>query len=209
VDNLPEPTDAQPDASDQDAHSSWRTWARRVGNAAIGAVVLLIGGAALYGLDFLSFHQPSAQAERARTTITTSTPPSRPEKVDILINRPEDTSVPRCVLVSGTATVPDGLTIWVAQHGRGDANYFDFTKVTFDPSRPDRWQVKLVLGGEDDTSKEFVVYAFALDAEATRVLEGIGTEPKGSFFYLSHLPVPQGQVESESFLRNDHDTVTC
>jgi hypothetical protein len=132
---------------------------------------------------------------------------------------PPNGHVPYCATVHGTATMPNGepvpkhLTVWAAQHVSGESEYFDLTKVTQDADHPERWHVQFTLGDPDQIKKEFVVYAFALGAEATELLERIETaadpEDAYSYFFLKgSLPVQDG-VKGERFQRIDHDTKPC
>jgi hypothetical protein len=189
----------------------------RLRDALIGAAVALILGTAsglgAYFNDFLSFHKPSAEAERrATSTMATTTPVPHPVRVAIT---EADGPVPRCVTVTGTATPSGKATIWLAENAPEDKDYFgELTKATADPSRPGGWRARLTLGVGNEINKQFIVYAFPLDAESTSLLDHIKTsavqEGVDSYHFLNQLP--KG-FDSKRIQRNDGnnkaDIVPC
>jgi len=207
-------SDATTDASDQSPQPP----SNKLRNALITAVVLLILGTstAVVGFitDYLNFHKPSAEAERKRTTPTTATTTPLLQVVRVAITEP-DGSVPRCATVMGTANPSGKATIWVAENAPEDKNYYgDLTRAIPDPSRPGGWRAKLTLGVDNETNKQFVVYAFALGDESTWLLDHIDTAAAQndmySYYFLRQLPP---RFDSKRFQRNDGrnkgDTAAC
>jgi hypothetical protein len=207
------PSNVSTDASDKSPQSP----KIRLRDALIGAAIALIlgtaGGFGAYINDFLSFHKPSAEAERRATSTTATTTPA-PQPVHVAITE-ADGPVPRCVTVTGTATPSGKATIWLAENAPEDKDYYgELTKATADPLRPGGWRARLTLGVDSEINKQFIVYAFALDDESTSVLDHIKTsavqEGIDSYHFLDQLPK---RFDSKRFQRNDGhnkaDTAPC
>jgi hypothetical protein len=184
----------------------------------VTALVALITGTAgtfaAWISDWVSFHKPSAQAERASTTTATAaTTTTVPKAVQITINQPNG-PVRRCAIITGTATPSGKASIWLAENAAEDHDYYgEVTKAVPDPSRPDGWRATLQVGHETETGKQFTVYAFLLDDEATWVLEHLRTAAERdvfSFYYLNQLPAPFASVPVQrNDGRNEGDTAAC
>ena len=115
--------------------------------------------------------------------------------------------IQRCLTLTGTATAPKGYTVWIAQHGASESAFYNLTEVT--PTASNGWTVTMNVGTARDTNDNFVLYAFALDLEATQVLSAIESSPVQAFYYLKSLPAQAGEHASVTVLRNDSSVTPC
>lgn len=182
-------TNADPNAappSTDGAQSTDSSWKGRVRDAAIGALVLLIGAVAAYVLDFVSFHKPSAEHARAVATTTTSVTAgagaataAASVRLDI---RPPGGPVDQCAFIEGTGSAPPGMGIWVAEHAVGDQGFYGLAQVEVEA--PDQWHVNIDLGPSGTT---FEVFALVLGPEATLLLNNLDVDGDG-VPYFKNLP---------------------
>jgi hypothetical protein len=128
------------------------------------------------------------------------------EPVSLAISPPVNGSVPRCTTITGSMSLPSGSTVWLAQQGAGQPNYYNLTKATGSSSG---WTATMTIGTAADTGKPFTIYAFAANQQATSVLNSIvaGGSSK-PFYYLSSLP-SQITAKPINVVRNETDTTAC
>jgi hypothetical protein len=132
--------------------------------------------------------------------------PNSSSKYGIFITPPNG-AIPRCATITGHATIPSGDSLWLAQHGVSDQAYYSFEKV--DIGAGGSWHATLNVGNAKDINRNFTVFAFALDDEASEVLTNTLTSPAGSFFYLKDLPQQITQQASRGMARGVSGTTAC
>lgn len=123
----------------------------------------------------------------------------------ISISPPSSGSIPRCATISGTAWIPSGDTLWVAQQGAGEILYYNLTEASF--VRPGVWRVTMTVGRANDINQAFTIYAFALDSQATEMLDSMKMWPSGSFYALTSLP--HGALETHQTMQRDMSMAAC
>jgi hypothetical protein len=160
----------------------------------VTSIVLVVLTLGLVVLTTLLLEQKAVPASvpTVRPTINIAAPPE---------------PIQRCLTLSGTATVPKGYTVWMAQHGASESAFYNLAEVT--PTAGNGWTVTMNVGTAQDTNDNFVLYAFALDPEATQVLTAIETSPVQAFYYLKSLPTQAGEHASVAVERNDSSIAPC
>jgi hypothetical protein len=185
------PFEKLPPSLDSGGRSRSRVNWDRVGP--ITSIVLVLLTVGLVVLTTLLLEQAtSAPVSTARPTINIAAPPE---------------PIQRCLNLTGTATVPKGYTVWIAQHAVSESAFYNLTEVT--PTSGNGWTVTMNVGSAHDTNDNFVLYAFALDSEATQVVSAIETSPTQAFYYLKSLPSQVGQHASVAVVRNSRSIASC
>jgi hypothetical protein len=128
----------------------------------------------------------------------------------IEITPPAAGTIPRCATIYGTATVSADETVWVAQRGQDDSSYYNLDKVIIGPG-PHRWSITMTVGRAGSVDQVFKIYAFALDDQATQLLDDIETYPPSpkSYFYLRLLPRQARNIATLTVPRDSHSTKGC
>ena len=104
------------------------------------------------------------------------------QPVKLTINAPSNGSIPRCATITGGMSLPTGYSVWVAQQGSGQPNYYNLTKAT---PVSGGWSATMTVGTAADRAKPFTIYAFAVNDQVSQLLSNIVTGPAKSFYYLS------------------------
>lgn len=157
--------------------------------AAVGAIAAVLGAAiALLGVAAANhwwlFKQPVA----------------------LSISTPASGSIPRCTTISGGMSLPAGSSVWLAQQGSGQPNFYNLTKAT--PSGSG-WTATMTIGTAADIGKPFTIYAFITNDQISSVLSGVLAGPSASsFYYLTALP-PLTAVRSINVVRDETETAAC
>lgn len=153
----------------------WRDGLRGSVVGAVSVILLAIAGAIA---GWVNLHW----GESARATGVSTTAANTTATIQISIDPPTG-SVPLCVHVTGTATMPPGTTVWLLQQPAGDSNYYGLAEANLDPSHPGVWSKTVGLGRPGDVpagqSKTFTIYAFAVDRQTTRLLESFQLDSGG------------------------------
>jgi hypothetical protein len=127
-----------------------------------------------------------------------------PNSIEI---QPPSGDIPRCATITGTATLPPGYTVWLAQNGAGEKSIYNLYQATFGGTHSS-WSATMTVGPASATGKAFTIYAFALDSQTSQVISSMETSPSKSFFYLTG--VPQDVIwDSQLVTRNTQDTQPC
>jgi len=127
------------------------------------------------------------------------------QPTSLTIDAPSNGSIPRCATITGSMSLPSGYSVWVAQQGSGQPNYYNLTKAT---AASGGWSATMTVGTAADRGKPFTIYVFATNDQINGLLGSILTGPPKSFYYLSSLP-QQVIEKSENVVRNGADTAAC
>jgi hypothetical protein len=103
----------------------------------------------------------------------------------LTINPPSNGSIPRSATITGSMSLPTGYSVWVAQQGSGEANYYNLTKAA---PVSGGWSVTMTVGTAADKGRPFTIYAFAVNDQTSGFISNILTNPLKSFFCLRSLP---------------------
>jgi len=132
--------------------------------------------------------------------------PTRSTKYEISIASPNG-SIPRCATITGSASIPSGDSLWIAQRAAAEKPYYNLNEVAIGDGNA--WQITTTVGPANATGVTFTVVAFALNAEASQVLLDLATSPTNSYFYLQALPQQVTEQTSRNMTRNTTDITAC
>ena len=127
------------------------------------------------------------------------------QPIELTIDAPSSGSIPRCATITGSMALPSGYSVWVAQQGSGEPNYYNLTQAT---ASGGGWSVTVTVGTATDHGKPFTIYAFATSDQISGLLDSVATSPSKSFYYLKGLP-PAVIKKSENVVRDQADTTAC
>lgn len=176
-----------------------RRWPLRAAALAAGFTAVMLTVAAVVAYDGAT-HEPPPEPV-----------PTTPPRIAATINVPADDgvvrSVPVCLTVRGTATLPAGMTLVVAAKQARDTRYYFESDLTWDG---DRWSASVSLSRDDprDAGSTFTIVAVAMDQRWARYLAA--TSPTPGDTWWSNPDLPPGAVPAEQLdVIRSADTTGC